>query len=230
MSIDSQWDHIAEERLMHRMNGDDISYNTVFLPTIKQYLYNFKKVRILDFGCGTGELTFEISKLGFEVIGIDISKHSIELAKRNFSAENLTFINKSLISANFSQYFSIVVANMALMDTEDLDKNLVAIHDSLVDQGKLILIITHPAFWPIYWDYMSDGSFNYLKECNIYKTYKTKTKVFNGFKTTHFHRPIGKYIESFLDANFKICSLKELKNPDDKEWYPRFMFFELEKN
>jgi len=37
--------------------------------------------RILDLGCGTGELTFEISKRAENVIGIDNSPEMIQMAR-----------------------------------------------------------------------------------------------------------------------------------------------------
>ena len=56
--------------------------------------------KILDLGCGTGDLTYEISKLCSSVIGIDVSKDMIEKAKSKYSevqfevkdASNLNFI------------------------------------------------------------------------------------------------------------------------------------------
>jgi len=228
MEINEQWDLIASERFEHRMTGKDLSYNEVFLPTIKNYFSRQSTKEVLDFGCGTGELSFEISKMGFNVTGIDISKHSIEIAKKNFISENLNFINQALSEITFHSKFSIAVANMSLMDTQDLISNILQINDKLETGGSFIAIITHPTFWPIYWNYTVDENFNYLEECKITKIYKTKTKTFD-FKTTHYHRPISYYIDKFIECNFRICKLQELKNPNDSEWFPRFLFFELEK-
>lgn len=48
---------------------------------IKRYSDNTKK--ILDIGCGTGLHDIELSKLGYDVIGIDISEDMINIAKSN---------------------------------------------------------------------------------------------------------------------------------------------------
>ena len=56
----------------------------------------------LDVGCGTGLLTDKLDKLGFDSLGIDHSKYSIEAAKRNFPrlkfkvmrAEDVVALNK----------------------------------------------------------------------------------------------------------------------------------------
>lgn len=43
--------------------------------------YNLKGKQILDFGCGTGELTVRMNLLGYQCFGIDIHKKHLELAK-----------------------------------------------------------------------------------------------------------------------------------------------------
>ena len=38
--------------------------------------------KLLDFGCGKGELSLVLSKVGYEVFGFDLSPNNIEIAKR----------------------------------------------------------------------------------------------------------------------------------------------------
>lgn len=45
--------------------------------------------KILDLGCGTGGITLEMSKLGREMSGVDISEAMIAEAKKKFAAENI---------------------------------------------------------------------------------------------------------------------------------------------
>jgi SAM-dependent methyltransferase len=232
MNISTQWDNIAEARLLDRLNGNDSSYNHVFLPNILSYIENqsAENKRILDFGCGTGELTYEIAKRNLTITGLDISQHSIELAKHYFNHNKLRFIDKSLQESNFVDCFDIAIANMSLMDTEDLIGSLKAINKSLKCNGTFIVIITHPCYWPIYWEYFNDKDFSYNKECKITRTYKTSNKTFNGLETSHFHRPINQYLNDFTNANFSLINLNEINNPKDTVWYPRFVCFELKKN
>lgn len=233
MKIIDEWNHIAKERLIDRLNGNDRSYSEILLPkmltNINKYCSISSSYNILDFGCGTGELSFEISKLNYNVLGLDISNYSIDLANEYFQNENLSFLNKSLFETDLKDNFELAIANMSLMDTEDLRGNLKQIHKALKIDGKLLITITHPSFWPIYWNYVNDKDFNYNKECKITRTFKTKNKVFEGYKTSHFHRPIGYYLNSFQETGFKLVTIDELGHPEDNVWYPRFLYIELVK-
>ena len=51
-----------------------------------------KDERILDLGCGTGELTAAIAESGAQLVGIDASQEMIDAAKAQF--KNIEFINK----------------------------------------------------------------------------------------------------------------------------------------
>ena len=42
-----------------------------------------KLCKVLDFGCGTGNYSIYLAKLGFSVTGIDCSKNALSIAKKN---------------------------------------------------------------------------------------------------------------------------------------------------
>lgn len=231
MEISEEWNEIARERLMDRLAGNDTSYNTVLLPSILNRIKKNKSKfnSILDFGCGTGEMTYEIAKLDIDTVGVDISENSINIAADFFKHSKLKFYSNTLSDLNFESTFDLIVANMSLMDTEDLNTNFGYITKALKDSGIILINVIHPCFWPIYWNYYNDIAFKYLTECKITKTYKTSKTIFEGFETSHYHRPISSYIKLFSDFDFKINDMQELRNPNDKTWYPRFLYFEIEK-
>ena len=49
---------------------------------INQLPSDLKGARILDAGCGTGALAFELATRGADVIGVEISPQLIEIAKK----------------------------------------------------------------------------------------------------------------------------------------------------
>lgn len=67
------------------------------LEFLTQY-YNLKNKRILDFGCGTGELTVRMNCLGYQAYGIDVHEKHLELAKllakENDLPDNIFILNQ----------------------------------------------------------------------------------------------------------------------------------------
>jgi len=61
-------------------------YHKHFLKIHKDFLQGFK---ILDLGCGTGDLIAELQKRGCEVWGVDIDKNAVNFAKKYFNLENI---------------------------------------------------------------------------------------------------------------------------------------------
>lgn len=66
---------------------------------IKQYSLS-EKPRILDFGCGTGELTVRMASLGFDTTGIDTNEEHLKLAMALAKENNLSNVNFILNKEN----------------------------------------------------------------------------------------------------------------------------------
>ncbi len=68
--------------------------------------------RILDLGCGTGQLTAKIAEHGASVLGLDASPDMIGQARQNFP--NLHFVLESATAMQFEDEFDAIFSNAAL--------------------------------------------------------------------------------------------------------------------
>lgn len=91
--------------------------------------------RILDVGCGTGQLTAEIAKAGAEVVGVDRSPKMVEQARANFP--DLTFEVADATTMRFSG-FNAVFSNAALHWVKDARAAAAAISAALVPRGRFV--------------------------------------------------------------------------------------------
>jgi SAM-dependent methyltransferase len=87
-----------------------------------------RPARILEVGCGSGELVLDIARRGFEVVGIDPD------APRGASFRKVTLEDFST-----SERFDAVVANRSLHHIGDLQSGIDKIHTLLRAGGALIL-------------------------------------------------------------------------------------------
>jgi 2-polyprenyl-3-methyl-5-hydroxy-6-metoxy-1,4-benzoquinol methylase len=109
---------------------------------IKKYSDNTKK--ILDIGCGTGLHDIELSKLGYDVVGIDISEDMINIAisnaaKAGCKVEFLKDVNKQF---SLDEKFDTVISLFHVMSyqttIEQINKIFSLVEKSLKTGGIFI--------------------------------------------------------------------------------------------
>lgn len=113
---------------------------------ITSYLASQPPLRILNAGCGSGELSFLLAAAGHTIVGIDPAPHYIALAQKLLPKEFSTrcsFEVGSIEKAKFAEPFDIVVATDVLEHIED-DRRAANKLAQLVAPGGL-LVVTVPA-------------------------------------------------------------------------------------
>lgn len=75
--------------------------------------------KVLDVGCGKGELTFDLAKKAEMVIGVDLNKKSIEFAKKRFSASNVKYLIGDVTKDLPGKEFNVIILSNVLEHIED---------------------------------------------------------------------------------------------------------------
>ena len=92
--------------------------------------------RILDAGCGTGQLTGEIARSGARVVGIDSAASMIEQARQNFP--ELRFEQLSVTAMPYREEFDAVFSNATLHWVRDAEGAANCISRALKPGGRFI--------------------------------------------------------------------------------------------
>lgn len=73
---------------------------------------------VLDIGCGNGALTLDLAKKVKKVIGIDLNKDNIRIARKNYSASNIEYlvgdVTKCLAEGKFEEKFDVIILSNVL--------------------------------------------------------------------------------------------------------------------
>lgn len=96
-----------------------------------------KGERILDLGCGTGQLASEIAEYGARVTGFDHSPQMIEKAKAAYP--QLHFDVKDARDFSYDEPFDAVFSNAALHWIDDQEATIASMYRALRPGGRLVL-------------------------------------------------------------------------------------------
>lgn len=182
--LPSVYDKLLREEINYTQWADKIE--SVFALHMPQ-----RPEIILDLGCGTGNMTLEMAKRGYDMIGVDISEDMLSVASQRASENNILFLNQDM--RNFELY-GTVGAVLCCLDginyltgKDDLEKCFLCVHNYLDPGGIFIFDVNTPhKFENIFGDnsYIleDDGIF-----CGWQNSYNKKTKICD-FYLTIFER------------------------------------------
>ena len=92
--------------------------------------------RILDAGCGTGQLTAEIARSGAQVVGVDRSETMVREARHNFP--EIRFEARDLCALDFHEEFDAVFSNAVLHWVTRAQEAAGALARSLKPGGRMV--------------------------------------------------------------------------------------------
>lgn len=106
-------------------------------------------IRVLDVGCGTGDLVFEFGKRGAAVIGIDASQEVIEYAQRKLiDYPNVKLYTQEVGEANFaSDSFDLITSVTVLQHItpeEAFERAITSIVRMVKPGAKILILETSP--------------------------------------------------------------------------------------
>lgn len=114
----------------------------LFMANLVTFLKLKKNDRILDLACGKGRHSVFLNSLGFEVIGADLSKNSIDYANE-FSNESLRFVQRDMrdpLNLKYDAIFNLFTSfGYFEKDEEDLQV-LTNIKNGLRDENSIAVI------------------------------------------------------------------------------------------
>lgn len=113
----------------------------MFIDNITSYLNLPENAKVLDLACGKGRHSVYLNKLGFDVVGADLSENSINQAK-NHENETLHFQVHDMrepFQKKFDAVFNLFTSFGYFDNKEDNIKTLKAIQKSLNEYGFAVL-------------------------------------------------------------------------------------------
>jgi ubiquinone/menaquinone biosynthesis C-methylase UbiE len=195
-------------------------HREVAVPVLIDLLAPQSGEHILDVGAGQGVLAPYIARSGARYTGVDASPRLIKLARQRHGKQGSFLVgdarNLSALSELHEGEFDGITFLLSIQDMDPLDAVLRSAAWALKPGGRVVLLLTHPAFriprqsgWG--WD---EGRKLHFRRVDSYLTpLAVPMKSLSGkakAATRSFHRPLGAYVNALADAGLLVEQMDEI--------------------
>lgn len=115
----------------------------VILKFIGKYTPDGKKLRVLEYGCGSGSFAYKLSQIGYRVTGVDSSAEMIKIAKSVYEDKNDFLCGDTSILSTLDP-FSIISSIMTFQFIEDIEKSFSDLAKVLNHNGLFTFAVHNP--------------------------------------------------------------------------------------
>ncbi|TRZ38640.1 class I SAM-dependent methyltransferase [Niallia circulans] len=154
--------------------------------------------KILDLGCGTGDLASRLAGYDCEVIGIDNSPNMIAQAQKKYP--HIPFFVEDATSLPFDSRFTAVFSNAALHWIKSPKQALTSIYNSLQQGGRFVA------------EFGGKGNVQIITD-TIIEEYATQGISFNWENFPWYFPSIAEYTQLMEEAGFRVVFAQHFDRP-----------------
>lgn len=256
MSTDTRtvkaYDDFADKWNDNISEGRTISHICLEKPAMYKKVPDLTGKDVLCVGCGSGEeCDFLKSKGANRVVGIDISKGLIDIAKNKYPEVEFYVMDMEEMDFPYNT-FDYVYSSLTMHYLSNWVKTLKNIRKVLKKRGVFLFSTHHPVRFGAQKDSKTD-EYKFLlgysknkktKACDIYGDYLNTRQIRsvwnNSLEVFYYHKSFSSILKDILKSGFNIVDFLEpkpidlAKEKDIAFWkihqkIPLFMIFELRK-
>ncbi len=217
MKKDTNWDNVAGWYDRHVSESSD-HHRDIIIPGTLRLLEPKAGEKILDLGCGQGELCRELAEKGAQVVGIDSSKKLIDIAKKRSARFNIHYLvsDAGKMEGIQDDTFDAACSVLAIQNMENLEAVAKETARVVKRGGRLVWILNHPCFRiprQSGWGFDEKRKLQYRRIDRYMTELKIPIQMHPGtapnVHTWTFHRPLSVYFDKLNSHGFNVTKLEE---------------------
>lgn len=214
MADDDLWETHAKWWQDGFTDGADPEYEEQILPMAADGLQGAR--RVLDVGCGDGQVARLASRLGAEAVGVDPTWNQVVVARER--AGGPTYVRSGAAALPFADgSFDVVVACLVFEHIVDVDAAIAEVARVLEPGGRFLFFLNHPLLqtpnsgWID--DQILDPPEQYWRIGPYLIEDETIEEVEKGVFIPFIHRPLSRYVNALADNGLLLRRMEEPAPP-----------------
>ncbi len=205
---DSLWERHAAWWQEGFTDGADPEYEDQILPLIERFLHGSR--RVLDVGCGEGQVSRRIAGLGADVVGIDPTAAQIRVARERGGPAHFMRARSEQIPSTSASFDAVVVC-LAFEHVEPFEAAIQEVARVLVPGGLFLLLLAHPLLQPPGSGWVEDlDSGDHFWRIGPYLPDDVAIdEIAPGVRLQFTHRPLSEYVHAMGQAGLLIEDMVE---------------------
>ncbi len=211
---DDLWEDHADWWIDGFTEGADPEYVEQILPMAREELAGFD--RVLDVGCGDGQISRILAADGASVVGVDPTWNQIRIA--NERGGGAVFVRSGAAELPFADAsFDAVVACLVFEHIDDVDQAIAEVARVVRPGGRFSFFLNHPLIQTpgSYWidDHTVEPPEQYWRVGPYLAEQSFVEQVEQGVFIRFVHRPVSRYLNALADSGLVLERMIEPSPP-----------------
>jgi SAM-dependent methyltransferase len=209
---ETQWERHAAWWQREYTAGADPEYEELLLPLVAEHLAGTQ--RVLDVGCGEGQIARRVAASGTTVVGLDPTWSQVGVARSRGGGPAYARARAEALPVR-SESFDAVVVCAALEHVDDYELAIREVARVLTDGGRFVLVLAHPLLQAPGSGWVDDRILGeqYWRVGAYLRDDRRFDEVAPGVDLLFIHRPLSRYVHAMGRAGLVIDDMEEPAPP-----------------
>jgi SAM-dependent methyltransferase len=209
---EARWEQHARWWQQQFSDGADAEYEEQILPSVARHVDGAR--RVLDIGCGEGQVARRVAELGCDVVGLDPTPSQISAARDRGGGPRYVRARAEALPCATAAFDAVVLC-LALEHVDDFEAAIREVARVLAPGGRFVLLLGHPLLQAPGAGWVDDevAREHYWRIGAYLDDESVIDEVAPGVELVFIHRPLSRYVHAMGEAGLLIDDMEEPSPP-----------------